>query len=260
VKIRLFARRNFVVSALLLMVVGLLIFGTTQFIPQLLQQVLGYTATDAGLALTAGGFAIMAMMPVAGILGNKVDSRLLIAFALLVQGYALWNMSHLDTQMSFSVAAKARMIQAFGLPFMFVPITAIAYVGLKPEDSNQASALMNVMRNLGGSIGISMVQTLTAQRQQFHQARYVETLNPLNPDYVHGLNQMTQALQANGQPSAFAPQQALGQLYGTLTQQAAMLSYIDAFHLLMLITLGCLPLLLLMQGPKKGAKHEGGGL
>jgi DHA2 family multidrug resistance protein len=201
------------------------------------------------------------MMPVAGILGNKVDSRLLIGFALLIQGFALWNMSHLDTDISFAAAAKARMIQACGLPFMFVPITAIAYVGLKPEESNQASALMNVMRNLGGSIGISMVQTLTAQRQQFHQARYAESLNPLNPDYVNGINHISQALQANGQPMAAAPQQALSQVYGQLGQQASMLSYIDAFHVLMLITLACLPLLLLMQGPKKGgAAHEGGGL
>ncbi|WP_158915512.1 DHA2 family efflux MFS transporter permease subunit [Caulobacter sp. S45] len=259
VKIRLFFQRNFAVASLLLMVVGLLIFGTTQFIPQLLQQVLGYTATDAGLALTAGGAAIMIMMPVAGILGNKVDPRLLIAFSLIVQSFALWNMSHLDTQISFAAAAKARMIQAVGLPFMFVPITAVAYVGLKPEESNQASALMNVMRNLGGSIGISMVQTLTAQRQQFHQARYVETLNPLNPSYVNGLNQISQTLQANGQPSAFAPQQALSQIYGKLTQQAAMLSYIDAFHVLMLITLGCLPLLLLMQGPGKTKPPAGAG-
>jgi len=259
VKIRLFFQRNFAVASLLLMVVGLLIFGTTQFIPQLLQQVLGYTATDAGLALTAGGAAIMIMMPVAGILGNKVDPRLLIAFSLIVQSFALWNMSHLDTQISFAAAAKARMIQAVGLPFMFVPITAVAYVGLKPEESNQASALMNVMRNLGGSIGISMVQTLTAQRQQFHQARYVETLNPLNSSYVNGLNQISQTLQANGQPAAFAPQQALSQIYGKLTQQAAMLSYIDAFHVLMLITLGCLPLLLLMQGPGKTKPPAGAG-
>ena len=106
---------------------------------------------------------------------------------------------------------------------------------------------MNVMRNLGGSIGISMVQTLTEQRQQFHQAHYAETLNPLNPNYVQTLNQMTQQLQANGQPAAFAPQQALSQLYGQLGTQAQMLSYIDAFRMLMYITLCCLPLLLLMQ-------------
>jgi DHA2 family multidrug resistance protein len=258
VKIRMFKRRNFAVSSLLLLMVGVLIFGTTQFIPQLLQQVLGYTATDAGLALTAGGAATVLMMPISGVLGSKVDPRLLIAFSLIIQSLALWNMSHLNTDISFGVAARARMFQALGLPFMFVPITAVAYVGLKPEESNQASAIMNVMRNLGGSIGISMVQTLTAQRQQFHQARYVETLNPLNPNYTQATDQIAQSLQAFGQSAADAPGQAIGKLYGSLIQQSSMLSYIDAFHTLMIMTLCGLPLLLLMQGPKKGAKPPAG--
>jgi DHA2 family multidrug resistance protein len=117
---------------------------------------------------------------------------------------------------------------------------------------------MNVMRNLGGSIGISVVQTLTQQRQQFHQARYVESLNPLNPNYVNGLNQASQALQNAGQSALDAPQQALGQLYSHLNQQAGMLSYIDAFRLLMVLTFCCLPLLLLMQKPGKGGPSQGG--
>jgi MFS transporter, DHA2 family, multidrug resistance protein len=242
----------------LLMMVGVLIFGTTQFIPQLLQQVLGYTATDAGLALTAGGAATILVMPISGILGSKVDPRFLIGFSLAIQAAALWNMSHLNTDISFGVAARARVFQALGLPFMFVPITAVAYVGLKPEESNQASAIMNVMRNLGGSIGISMVQTLTAQRVQFHQARYAETLNPLNPNYAQATDQIAQTLQSFGQSAADAPGQALGKIYGSLSQQASMLAYIDAFHTLMIMTLCCLPLLLLMQPPRKGAKPPAG--
>jgi MFS transporter, DHA2 family, multidrug resistance protein len=261
VQIGMFKRRNFAVSSLLLLTVGLLIFGTAEFIPQMLQQVVGYTATDAGLALTAGGIVIILFMPLGGILSNKVDARLLIGFAFIMQALGFANYAQLDTQLSFSSVAWARAFQAFSLPFLFVPISSIAYVGLRPEQSNQASALMNVMRNLGGSIGISTVQTLTAQRAQFHQARYVESLNPLNPSYVNGLGQMSRALQGAGQPSAYAPQQALGQLYGQLGQQAQMLSYIDAFKALMWVTLACLPLLLLMQGPKKdGSQAEGGGL
>ena len=257
VKLHLFAQRNFAVSAVMLMVVGLLIFGTTQFIPQLLQQVIGYTATDAGLAMTAGGAVTILFMPISGILSSKVDPRLMIGFSFLMQAIAFANYQQLNTDLSFGSVAAARAFQAFSLPFLFVPITAIAYVGLKPNESNQASALMNVMRNLGGSIGISMVQTLTAQRQQFHQARYAESLNPLNPNYVQGLNQMTQQLQGAGQPQAFAGQQALGQVYSQLTRQAGMLSYIDAFRVLMIITLCCLPLLLLMEGPKKGGAPAG---
>ncbi len=256
VKIRMFGRRNFAVSSVLLLLVGFLIFGTAQFIPQLLQQVIGYTATDAGLALTAGGLATIIFMPVSGLLSSKIDPRLLVGFSFCAQGVAFWNFSHLDTSLSFGSVAIARAFQAFSLPFLFVPITAVAYVGLRPDESNQASALMNVMRNLGGSIGISIVQTLTQQRQQFHQARYVESLSPLNPNYVNGLNQMSQALQNAGQSATAAPQQALQQFYGHLGQQAGMLSYIDAFRLLMVLTFCCLPLILLMQKP--GAGESGG--
>jgi MFS transporter, DHA2 family, multidrug resistance protein len=259
VKIRMFGRRNFATASLMLMVVGLLIFGTAQFIPQMLQQIIGYTATDAGLALTAGGLATIVFMPVSGVLSSKVDPRLLVGFSFLMQAIAFANYQQLSTDLSFGSVAAARAFQAFSLPFLFVPITAVAYVGLKPEESNQASALMNVMRNLGGSIGISMVQTLTEQRQQFHQARYVESLSPLNPNFTQGLNQMAGALQNNGQPSAYAQSQALQQVYQSVGQQAGMLSYIDAFRLLMWITLACLPLLLLMQKPSGGAPAGSAG-
>ena len=257
VNIRMLGQRNFAVACVLIMVVGVLIFGTTQFIPELLQQVLGYTATNAGLALSAGGAVTILMMPLAGVLSSKIDPRYLIAFSFICQTLALWNMSHLNTGIAFRDAALARAYQSVALPFLFVPVTAIAYVGLKPEQNNQASALLNTLRNMGGSIGISMVQTLTAQREQFHQARYVETLNPLNPNYVNALNQTAAQLQANGQPAAAANQQALQRLYGQLNQQAAMLSYADAFHLLMFVTAGCLPLLMLMRPPKPGAQAHG---
>jgi DHA2 family multidrug resistance protein len=163
-------------------------------------------------------------------------------------------MSHLDTQLSFGSAAFARMLQSVGLPFLFVPITTIAYVGLRPEQSNQASALMNVARNLGGTIGISTVQTMLAQRSQFHQARLVETMSPLNPDYASGLAGTSQALVAQGQPQVDSMRQATALIYRGLGQQAQMLSYVDVFHTLMIVVLGAIPLLLLMQREKVG--HE----
>jgi DHA2 family multidrug resistance protein len=253
VPIRLFGQRNFAIASVFLLITGTIIFGTTQFIPQLLQQVLGYTATDAGLALTAGGLATIIAMPISGVLSSKVDARLLVGFSFFVQGLALLNMSHLDTQMSFGSAALARMYQSIGLPFLFVPITTIAYVGLRPDQSNQASALMNVARNLGGTIGISSVQTLLAQRSQYHQARYVETLNPLNPDYVSATNQAAQTLTGYGQSPSDASLQAAANLYRSLGQQAQMLSYVEAFHILAIVVFAAIPLLLLMQGGKPGA-------
>jgi DHA2 family multidrug resistance protein len=259
VPIAMFGRRNFGIASIFLLITGVIIFGTTQFIPQLLQQVLGYTATDAGLAMTAGGLATIFMLPVSGVLSGKVDPRYLIGFSFLLQGVAMWNMSHLDTQTSFGAAAFARMFQSLGLPFLFVPITNIAYVGLRPEESNQASALMNVARNLGGTIGISSVQTLLAQRAQFHQAHMVERLNPLNPNYANGLAQLTHTLAAHGVAKAQAGQAAGAMLYRVVGQQAQMLSYIEVFRVLMIVVFAAIPLLLLMQGKKPGDEGQGAG-
>jgi MFS transporter, DHA2 family, multidrug resistance protein len=253
VRIRLYGQRNFLIANIFMLLMGVIIFGTTQFIPQLLQEVLGYTATNAGLALTMGGLATLVMMPISGFLTGKVDARYLIGFALVIQGVALWNMSTLDTQMSFESAAYARMIQSIGLPFLFVPITNAAYVGLDPRQNNQASALMNVSRNLGGTFGISLVQTMLARREQVHQSQYVESLNPLNPNYASGIKHMTQVFMNQGLSQADAAKAAISQLYRTLGHQAQMLSYVDVFHVLMLIVFATLPLVFLMQKPSKKA-------
>lgn len=258
VRIDLFGRRNFLIANVFMLLVGMVIFGTTQFIPQLLQEVLNYTATDAGLALTLGGLATILMMPLAGFLSGKVDARYLIGFSLAVQGIALWHMSHLNSAMSFGDAAVARMIQSFGLPFVFVPISTVAYVGLRPRDNNQASALMNVSRNLGGTLGISFSQTMLARRAQVHQAQYVEGLNPLNPNYTHAIQNLSHSLMAHGLPKAEAGAAATALLYRSLGTQANMLSYIDVFRVLMWVVFCCLPLVLVMRAPEAGT--ESGGL
>ncbi len=252
VNIRLFARRNFLIANIFMLLMGVIIFGTTQFIPQLLQEVLGYTATNAGLALTMGGLATIVVMPLSGFLSSRVDARYLIAFALVTQGIALWNMGTLDTQMSFDDAAVARLIQSVGLPFLFIPITAAAYVGLDPRFNNQASALMNASRNLGGTFGISLVQTMLARESQVHQARYAETLNPLNPNYTKAISQATHALMSQGMSQFDAARGAVAQLYRTLGQQASMLAYIDVFHVLMFMIFASLPLVFLMRKAGKG--------
>ena len=257
VPIAMFGRRNFGFASIFLVLTGVIIFGTTLFIPQLLQEVMGYTATDAGLALTLGGLATIVAMPVSGLLMGRVDPRYLIGGSFIVQGFALFHMSHLSTDMSFMDAALARMMQAAGIPFLFVPLTTIAYVGLRPEESNQASAMMNVARNLGGTIGISSVQTMLAQREQFHQARLVEGLNPLNPNYTQGLAQLTPQLRDAGQLSSDAAAQAVGRLYASMTRQAAMLAYIDVFHVLMIVVFAAVPLLFFMRGRPPGPAPAG---
>lgn len=256
VPIRMLGERNFGLSSVLLLVTGAIIFGTTLFIPQLLQQVMGYTATTAGLALAAGGLATIVAMPFSGLLTGRVDVRYLIGGSFLLQGFALLNMSQLNTNMAFSDAAVARMLQAVGIPFLFVPLTNLAYVGLKADQSNQASALMNVARNLGGTIGIALVETILARRQQFHQARLTELANPLHPNYAAGVGRLTHALVSHGQQPAAAGAESVALLYGNLQRQAAMLSYLDGFHVLMVLVFLTLPLLLFMRAPDKATASE----
>ena len=259
VPIRMLGNRNFGLASVLLLLTGVIIFGTTLFIPQLLQQVLDYTATNAGLALAAGGIATILAMPISGLLTSRIDARFMIAGAFVIQGLALLNMSHFNTGISFYDAATARMFQAVGLPFLFVPLTNLAYVGLRPEDSNQASALMNVARNLGGTIGIATVETLLARRQQFHQSRLVETLNPLNPNYTSGIGHIAHQLVSHGQLAAAAPAQGLAQFYGAMQRQAAMLSYVDVFHTLMIVVFASIPLLALMRGTRPPSTGRSSG-
>jgi MFS transporter, DHA2 family, multidrug resistance protein len=256
VDLRVLANRNFAICCLVMMTGGIIIFGSTQLIPQLLEEVLDYNATNAGLALTLGGIATVVCMPFAGMLTGKVDVRVLLFLSLATQTLALWHMTHLNAAMGFDDAAMARLYQAFALPFLFVPVSTAAYVGLKQSQSGQASALINVARNLGGTFGISTAQTMLARREQFHQAHLVEGLNGLNPNYNEWLGQAGAAINGTtqgGVGSGDAMTAPLGVLYGQVQQQATMLSFIDVFHMLMVFVLFVTPFVLLLRPPKAGA-------
>jgi DHA2 family multidrug resistance protein len=253
VPIGMFGRRNFGIASIFLLLTGTILFGTTLFIPQLLQVVMGYSAMEAGLALTAGGVVTIIVMPMIGLLSGRVDARLMIATGLIAQALALLYMSHFNTDLTFANAAVGRMIQAAGLPFLFVPISLVAYVGLAPSESNQASAMMNVARNLGGTLGISSVQTLLARHEQLFQSRLVTTLNPLNPNYTVGINQIIHGLTDRGQSAASASAAAVATVYESMQRQAVMLSFINVFFILMIVVIVAIPLLLLLQKPKAAA-------
>jgi DHA2 family multidrug resistance protein len=244
---RLFRNLNFAVATLVIMIVGVILFGTTQFLPQLLQETLGYTATEAGKAMTLGGVATLIMMPFAGVLTGRVQPRILMGIALIVEAAALWNMTRFTTDISFMTAAMGRVWQAIGIPFLFVPLTAAAFVGLPPHRTNQASAMLNVARNLGGSIGISLVQSLLARRQQVHQSRLVESINPLNLNYTDALDTATRTLMAQGLSRAEASQVAVGRIYQNVLQQASMMAFIDCFWVLMIFVALVFPTVMLLK-------------
>lgn len=255
VDLKLLKNRNFALTIGIMAITGMILFGTTQLIPQMLQQVLGYSSLDAGLALTAGGVATLVAVPFAGRLSGVVDVRFLLFPALLVQAAALWNMANLNADISFFDAATARLYQAVALPFLFVPINAIAYVGLKQTQTAQASSLLNVSRNLGGTIGIATAQTLLSNGLQRHQSELVQTLNPLNPNYNDWLGKAAGAFGGVGD----AVTTPLAVLYGQVQRQAAMLAFLDVFRTLMVVVLVVAPLVLFMR-PGKPAGGGAGGM
>ena len=231
VDLRLMRRLQFLISFVMMMMVGAVLFSTTQLLPQLMQEAFGYTATLSGLALMPGGFAMLVLMPIAGIATNQFQPKYLLAFGMGVIALAMWHLTSLPTDASFHFFEWARVLQMIGMPFLFVPITTAAYAGLPPEMTNQASSLVNVARNLGGSIGVSMAVTLLAQREQFHQVRLTEHLVPSSPLYQDTLARATSYFITAGSTLPDAKHRAMAWLGQQLQMQTALLSYIDVFYI-----------------------------
>ncbi|WP_306599772.1 DHA2 family efflux MFS transporter permease subunit [Geothrix sp. 21YS21S-2] len=202
-------------------VVGFILNSTTVLVPLLAQQLLGYDATQAGLVLMPGGLMLMVMMPVAGALVRKVQPKYLMAFGLSLLAVSLVMMSGFTAQIAFNHLLWARLIQCMGLPLFFIPLNTIAYSNLPPGKSNQASAMMNLMRNLGGSIGIAVATTLLVRRAQVHQMYLAATATRANLPLMHRLHP----------DGGLAPKGLLG-FYNQVQVQAAMLSYLDVFRIL----------------------------
>jgi DHA2 family multidrug resistance protein len=246
--------RTFAISNLVMFAIGVILFGSTVVLPLFMQQMLGYTAQLAGLAITPGGFVVMALMPLVGYLVGHVQAKYLVMFGLLTTALALWHMTGLDLDVSFSTMVWMRIFQAAGLAFLFVPTNTAAFANLPPEKSNNASALLNLSRNLGGSVGISVAQTLLARRTQFHQSRLASHVSAFSPFASRALAGATRAL--TGRSGAGSAHQAQGMLMGIVERQASMLSYIDVFLVLALASAVMIPVVMLMKSNKPG---QGGG-
>ncbi|MDE2149678.1 MAG: DHA2 family efflux MFS transporter permease subunit [Gammaproteobacteria bacterium] len=242
----LLKNRNFAVACFLMLMLGFMLLGTTFMIPAFVQSLLGYTATDAGLVITPGGFAIMLLMPVVGRMINHVDLRLLIGIGMAISGVSLFFMAGFNLEVDYHTIMLTRVLQAAGLAFLFIPINTAAFLGVPPERSSYASALINLARNLGGSIGISVVSTLIVRRSQYHQSVLIDRANGFDPRYAHLLDGLRRAYTGSGQ-FLHAPREALAAVYQVVQRQAALLSYLDVFHVFGLLFLGLLPLLILVR-------------
>ncbi len=249
VDLRLLKRRDFAVSFAMMLVFGFMILGSTYLLPAYAQGLMGYRATEAGEIIAPGGLLLILLFPVIGRVIDKIDVRWVIAAGVLTCSGSLFYMSnYFYQQVSFEVLAFGRVLQAVGLAMLFLPINALAFRDVPKDRSNYASALINLARNFGGSIGISFASTLVTRREQFHQSRLVEHLQGLNPAYTDFVSQTSQLTHTPAGSVA-----SLAQTYGLGTTQAMLLSYLDAFKAFALIFLLLLPLLLFVRpGPASG--------
>jgi len=252
VEVRLFSERTFLTSCLMLFLVGFVLYGTTVLLPQLAQTLLGYSAELAGLLLMPGGFALICLLPLVGFLLSRYDARAMIAVGLGMLAISMFWMAHrFDLAVDFRTLVLARVYQASGLAFLFIPINTAAYAYLPREKNNAASGLINLARNVGGSVGISFVTTMLARRAQYHQSMLSTHATLLSPMFRGAVQSLSHVFLSSA--ATTAQRQAYGQLYGQILRQSNMLAYIDNFWILAVISVVVIPFIFLMKRPPKGA-------
>ncbi len=257
VDLGVFKSRPFFVGTLLMFLLGFGLFGSFTMLPLFVQHMLGYTATLAGLVLSPGGLMSLVAMAFVGNMVGKVDSRLLVLFGALMNVWALYLLQHLTLEIDFWHVTASRLLQGFGMGFLFVPLTAIAFSELSPQQMGQATGLFNLLRNEGGSIGVAMSSTVLARHAQGHHLHLTENLTPGNPIVQERLAAAAQGLgEAAGTDPYTAQLLAARAMEGQVMVQAHVLAYNDVFFMLTLAFVCYLPFILLVG--KAGKAGKGG--
>jgi DHA2 family multidrug resistance protein len=252
IDIRMLGTRQFGACFMVMLATGAIVYATTQFLPQLVQQNFGYTATWAGLVLSPGGLVTMVMMFVVGRLSGKIQPKYLIVAGGVVAALSMYDLTNVYGDLGFWFFARSRMLLGIGLPLIFLSITAASYDGIPPEKTDQASALINAARNTGGSIGVSLASNVLAHREQFHQSRLVDALIPSSMQYQDTLHQLTNYFVSHGSSLVEAQRQAFQWIGQQVQTQASFLAYMDVFWVLTLISLVAVPLALTLRKVKLG--------
>jgi DHA2 family multidrug resistance protein len=254
VDIRLLCGRQFAMSFIVMLAVGAILFGSNQITPQLMQTNFPYTAMLSGLAMMPGGLAMLLLMPIAGQMIPRMQPKYWMAIGFCIIALAMWYSTSLAPDASFSYFATVRIFQTIGMPFMFIPINSVAYDGLPVQKTAEGSALINVARNLGGSIGVSLANTELVQRSQFHQERLVENMTPSSPEFQSTVSHLSQYFTQFGSPAS-AQGRAMGYIGQLVEGQAALMAYIDIFYSWAIFAAVLVPLVLLLirrVGPRGG--------
>ena len=258
VDIRMVATRQFGACFVVMLATGAILLATTQFLPNLVQQDFGYTATWAGLVLSPGGLVTMLMMFVVGRLSGKVQPKYLIVIGAVLTALSMYGLTNVYGDLDFWFFARSRMLLGVGLPLLFLPTMTASYDGVPPGKTDQASALLNAARNIGGSIGISLANNVLWDREQFHQSMLVGQAIPSSVQYQDTLHRVTNYFVAQGSSLWDAQHQAIQWIGHQVQMQSSYLGYMDVFWVLMVISLAAVPLALSLRKSKLGgAAHAG---
>lgn len=253
VEIRLLGDRNFALANIFYFLFGFTLYGSTVLIPQMLQRLYGYTATDAGLVLGPGALVIVMLAPLVVRILPKVGVKGLLGFGYFVFALAMWYFASFTLAADYRHEALARCLQGLGIATLFVPVSQLAYSNLPKNKNNKASSLTNLFRNQGGSFGIAFVTTLLARRAQYHQSILVVHATPLDARYRQFLDTLTNYFSTHGfsHPDAAAHAQAMA--FNLLERQATFLAFQDCFTALGWFVLMGVPLVFLIKKFKPAA-------
>lgn len=247
---RVLRDRNLALACVYMLVFGGVLYGTTALLPLMMQTQLGYTAQLSGLVLSPGGLVIALLMPFVGWAVGRTDARRMIVWGVLVVSLSLWWMAHLTLDVDFATLVYARMLQGFGLAFIFVPINTIAYATVPAVQRNAASSLISIARNVGGAIGIGYTSTMVARLTQEHRISLGAHATADSPQFTAAVDALRGGFVASGVDAPHAGDMALAVMDQAVERQAAMLSYLDQFRVLAVVFLVLVPVVMLMRRPR----------
>jgi DHA2 family multidrug resistance protein len=250
VNLRLFKTVSFSAGNLIMFVVGFCLYSSIMLIPLFLQTLMGYSATDAGMVMAPGGVATLITMPFVGAMLAKRDGRKIVLAGLLIGALSMFIMQGLSLEASYWAFVWPRIVLGIGLAMVFVPLTTVTLSVIPRHEMGNATGVFNLLRNIGGSVGIAIAATLLVRFSQFYQTSLASHVNPYNPLFQMRFNELKQTLIARGMQATQADQTALSMIYGTVRQQAATLAYNRIFFIIGLAFLAIIPLLLLLKRPK----------
>ncbi len=257
VHLEVFKDKNFAAGCAMISAMGAILYASAVVIPQFAQQVIGYTATWAGMILSPGGVVVLFLIPFVGRLMTKFQTRYIIAFGFFTLGLAFLYSRILVPDISFMRLVLLRSSQSAALAFLFVPISTIAYRTLPRELNGDATALYSMFRNLAGSVGIALSTATIQQRMQTHEAYLSQWASPSHRPFVNLVNQYQAALQSMGHVAAVAHDMAIAKLLQVFRMQAAVLAYSDVFFYCSFVAFAMVPFCFLLSATKAGG---GGGV